>query len=165
MLGKARTLLKVLNILNRTIGVALALFCLTMGFILADRLPAILARTNHAVDPANVVQTLRLGVLAVSLMIWLVHRVLRGLIAIIDTIPVGRAFSAENAQRLREVGWFMLGINLLDLGYGLFAVSRLGPFSGWSFTLSGWIACLMIFILASVWQQGVQMRDELEGTV
>jgi hypothetical protein len=35
----------------------------------------------------------------------------------------------------------------------------------WSFGLTGWIAVLMLFVLARVFHQGARMREELEGTV
>ncbi len=166
MLGKTRTVLKILNLLNWTLAAAMMLGCLTMGFVLADRTAALVARIHPGLfEPADALLVLRLVVLVLPVMAWLVHRVLRGLIAIIDTIPAGQAFSAANAARLHGIARDMLAINVVDLLFGLFAYSRLGPFSGWNFTLSGWVACLMLFVLAGVWQQGVAMRDELEGTV
>jgi hypothetical protein len=36
---------------------------------------------------------------------------------------------------------------------------------GWSFSITGWLAVLLLFVLARVFDQGTRMRDDLEGTV
>jgi hypothetical protein len=35
----------------------------------------------------------------------------------------------------------------------------------WSFSPTRWVAVLLLFVLARVFEQGAQMREELEGTV
>lgn len=165
MLAKARIVLKALNILNWGVGVILIAFLGYMGFAAPGRLMAI-ARTGHpSLNPEAVVLAVRGTVLLLPVMAWLVDRILRTLVAIINTIPSGQAFTAANAVRLRRIAWFMLAIYAIDLVWGVALYSQLGPYSGWSFTLSGWVASMMLFILASVWQDGVAMRDDLEGTV
>jgi hypothetical protein len=39
------------------------------------------------------------------------------------------------------------------------------PLSGWSFNITGWIAVLLLFVLARVFEQGAAMREDIEGTV
>jgi hypothetical protein len=36
---------------------------------------------------------------------------------------------------------------------------------GWNFSLTRWLAVLLLFVLARVFEQGAHMREELEGTV
>ena len=36
---------------------------------------------------------------------------------------------------------------------------------GWSFSATGWLAVLLLFVLARVFNEGAEMRYELEGTV
>jgi hypothetical protein len=35
----------------------------------------------------------------------------------------------------------------------------------WGFSLTRWLAVLLLFVLARVFEQGARMREELEGTV
>ena len=35
----------------------------------------------------------------------------------------------------------------------------------WEFSLTRWLAVLMLFVLARVFEQGARMREELDGTV
>lgn len=35
----------------------------------------------------------------------------------------------------------------------------------WNFSLTRWLAVLLLFVLARVFEHGTRMRDELEGTV
>jgi Protein of unknown function (DUF2975) len=91
------------------------------------------------------------------------------LIAIIDTVKVGSPFIIENAKRLREMGWLVLAseaLALLGMPLSVWLEQSLGE-GDYKFTLSfdAIITALLLFILARVFQQGAQMRDELEGTV
>ena len=35
----------------------------------------------------------------------------------------------------------------------------------WNFSLTRWLAVLLLFVLSRVFEQGARMRDDLEGTV
>jgi hypothetical protein len=35
----------------------------------------------------------------------------------------------------------------------------------WTFSVTRWIAVLLLFVLARVFEQGARMREDLEGTV
>ena len=35
----------------------------------------------------------------------------------------------------------------------------------WSFSLTPWLAVVLLFVLARVFDEGTRMRDDLEGTV
>lgn len=99
----------------------------------------------------------------------LTHIVLTRLLAIVETVRLGDPFVAENAARLQTIAWMVLGLELLHLAVGAIAaaVSTNGhPLDiDWNFSLTPWLAVLLLFVLARVFEHGTRMRDELEGTV
>jgi len=96
------------------------------------------------------------------------HVVLTRLLAIVETVRLGDPFVAENAARLKAMAWAVLGLELLHLAVGALAV---GPLSNsqldldWSFSVIPWLAVLLLFVLAQVFDDGARMRDDLKGTV
>ena len=97
------------------------------------------------------------------------HRILTQLLAIVDTVRDGDPFVARNAARLRTIAWWVLGLELLHLvvgGIASFASAGGQPLDiDWSFSFTPWIAVLLLFVLARVFEQGARMREDLEGTV
>jgi Protein of unknown function (DUF2975) len=105
-------------------------------------------------------------------LIALLRKFLIHLRAIVDTVDDGDPFVMDNAKRLRAMAW--LSIIAYPLGLLL-------DFVGWSIDklddpkvefdfeavidLTGLLTILLLFILARVFEQGVAMREELEGTV
>ena len=91
------------------------------------------------------------------------------LLAIVETVRIGDPFVAGNAARLRGIAWAVLGLELLHLGVGAVAAAvSTGAASldvGWSFSVTRWLAVLLLFVLAVVFEQGTRMRADLEGTV
>lgn len=168
MLATSRWILRVLNWLNWGLGIPALLALLFAGFVVPDQLSAALTRSNAGLDGQVVATWLRWVSLIILPVIPLGHVILTRLVAMIDSVPVGAALSGTNADRLRQIGWALMGINFLDLAFGavtVWAESRMDNALGWSFTLTGWLAALMLFILARVFQDGAAMREELEGTV
>ena len=104
-----------------------------------------------------------LGLVGVPLS-WIV---LTRLLAIVNTVRAGDPFVAENAARLQAIAWAVLGQQLLQLVVGRIgsAVSTPSPLHISAFSPSGWLAVVMLFVLARVFGEGSRMRDELEGTV
>ena len=78
-------------------------------------------------------------------------------------------FLPENAARLLAIAWAALGLEVLHLGVGVvrkMASSPSHPFDiDWEFSLTGWLAVLLLFVLARVFDQGTRMREDLEGVV
>lgn len=94
--------------------------------------------------------------------------VLTRLLAIVMTVRAGAAFVAQNAARLQAIAWAVLGQQLLQLAIG--GIARVVSTPGHSlrisaFSPSGWLAVLLLFVLARVFAEGARMREELEGTV
>ncbi len=97
-----------------------------------------------------------------------VHILLTRLTALVGDAARGLAFTDANAARLRMMGWALLAINMVDIAYGWLSVrasAETGEYFGWSFSLTGWIAVPMLFVLAHVFREGTAMREDLEGTV
>src|SRR5438874_9958410 len=93
--------------------------------------------------------------------------VLTRLLAIVDTVRLGDPFVAGNAARLKTMAWALLGLELLHLAIGAVAValSNTQMDLDWSFSVTRWLAVLLLFVLAQVFDDGARMRDDLKGTV
>ena len=76
---------------------------------------------------------------------------------------------AANARRLQAIAWALLGLQLLSLAIGTIADAVSTPAHpvhvDAGFSISGWLAVLLTFLLARVFAEGTLMRDDLEGTV
>jgi hypothetical protein len=86
----------------------------------------------------------------------------------IDMARAGEPFSRVNAARLKTIAWALLATQLLDLGFGIVVgemQSAIGTPLPWSFGLTGWLAVLMLFVLARMFAHGAEMQDELAATV
>ncbi|HUF17762.1 MAG TPA: DUF2975 domain-containing protein [Thermoanaerobaculia bacterium] len=95
--------------------------------------------------------------------------VLKRLLAIVGTVRAGDPFVAANASRLQIIAWTLLALQLLSIVIGAVAraistpVHPFNPDAG--FSINGWLAVLLTFLLARVFAEGTRMRDDLEGTV
>lgn len=91
------------------------------------------------------------------------------LLDIVESVRTGEAFSRDNAGRLRTIAWALLVLQLLHLGVVAIAsaIAKQGvPLRlGGRFQLGGWLAILLLFVLAQVFLEGTRMREDLEGTV
>jgi hypothetical protein len=106
----------------------------------------------------------RAALLIASLMVPLAHVLLTRLRDIVETVRAGDPFVSANAGRLTTIAWSLLGIQLLDLAFGITSYAA-EPIFGWTFSLTGWLAVVLLFILARVFAHGTEMREELAGTV
>jgi hypothetical protein len=97
------------------------------------------------------------------------HILLTRLRSIVETVRQGDPFVAVNAARLQTMAWALLGLELLHLAVGAIAAAVSSPSQpldlDWSFSVSGWLAVLLLFVLARVFDHGTRLRDDLEGTV
>lgn len=94
--------------------------------------------------------------------------VLTRLLAMVATVRAGDPFVAENAARLQAIAWAVLGQQLLQLAVGLIGrtvSTPAHPLHISAFSTGGWLAVLLLFVLARVFAEGARMRDDLEGTV
>src|SRR5712692_5053621 len=86
-----------------------------------------------------------------------VHFVLTRLLTIVETVSVGNPFVVANAARLQGIAWAVLGLELLHFAVGIVAASvstATAPLNlSWGFSLTRWLAVLMLFVLARVFEQ------------
>lgn len=168
MLVLSKRVLMVLVVLN---WVFVAFFAAVLVFLLSPVSATIAADLAQAygVDRAAIVVRAMAWVMVLAIMTGVVVNVLfRRMLAIVRSAIDGDAFTLVNARRLRTVGWALLMVQILDLGFGMISLaidSRAGEPFGWTPSVGGWIAALMVFVLARVFEQGSRMRDELAMTV
>ena len=95
--------------------------------------------------------------------------VLKRLLAIVETVRAGDPFVNANTYRLQAIAWVLLALNLLSIVFGAIAKTVSTPAHplhlNAGFSISGWLAVLLTFLLARVFAEGRLMREDLEGTV
>jgi hypothetical protein len=95
--------------------------------------------------------------------------VLKRLLAIVETVRAGDPFIASNANRLQAIAWALLALNVLSIVIGAIAKTVSTPAHpihlDAGFSINGWLAVLLTFLLARVFAEGTHMREDLEGTV
>ena len=106
-----------------------------------------------------------LGLVAIPLN----HMILKRLLAMVETVRAGDPFVAVNAERLRVIAWVLLALQILSMvigGIGEAISTREHPVDlDAGFSISGWLAVLLTFVLARVFAEGTLMREDLEGTI
>jgi hypothetical protein len=100
---------------------------------------------------------------------WLNYNVLKYLLAMVRTVRAGDPFIAANARRLHGIAWALLGIQVLSVVIGAIGKGVSTPEAplhlNAGFSVSGWLAVILTFLLAQVFAEGTHMREDLEGTV
>ncbi len=166
LLATTRLALRVLVILNFLFGIGIAaLFALS----LAAPLWLQVGLGFRAEAPAALMVGLRvimvIGLFGVALAYVFFSRTL----AIVQTVRDGDPFIPDNARALQALAWVQLGGQLLNLGVGAVCAAVSTPSDpldvGWSASVDGWLAVLLLFVLARVFDLGTRMRADLEGTV
>jgi DUF2975 family protein len=129
--------------------------------------------TAFKLPPSPEAERLVMGLRAIAMLglaaIPLNHVVLKRLLAIVETVRGGDPFVAANASRLQAIAWALLALNLLSLVIGAVAKAVSTPAHPLNldagFSINGWLAVLLTFLLARVFSEGALMREDLEGTV
>jgi len=124
-------------------------------------------------SPSPEAERLVMGLRAIAVLglaaIPLNYAVLKRLLAIVETVRAGDPFVAANASRLQAIAWVLLAVNLLSIVIGAIARTVSTPANPLhidaGFSISGWLAVLLTFLLARVFAEGALMREDLEGTV
>ena len=159
-------LLRILIVLNWLTGAAI----LVLLFVMPNE-RWIMSALNLSPSPHadRVVFGLRtaaaLGVVAVLFN----HVILKRLVTIVETVRAGDPFVAANAARLQTIAWALLALQIVSLAIAAIGKALTTPahpihFSA-GFSINGWLAVLLTFLLARVFAAGTLMRDDLEGTV
>ncbi len=91
------------------------------------------------------------------------------LLSIVESVRTGKPFTTENAGRLRIISWAMVGLEMLHICVVAIAsavsTKEVPLHIKDTFHITGWLAILMLFVLAQVFLEGTRMREDLEGTV
>jgi hypothetical protein len=97
------------------------------------------------------------------------YAILKRLLAIVETVRAGDPFVAANADHLQSIAWALLALQLLSLVIGAIVKSISTPehpvHINAGFSINGWLAVLLTFLLARVFAEGSFMREDLAGTV
>ncbi|HEX4694527.1 DUF2975 domain-containing protein [Sphingomonas sp.] len=95
--------------------------------------------------------------------------VLRALARIVKTVRARDPFTRVNAARIQTIAWALLALQLIHVAVAAIAASIAtgdAPLKlGGAGTITGWLAVVLLFVLAGVFREGAAMRDDLEGTV
>jgi hypothetical protein len=97
------------------------------------------------------------------------HAILMRLLRMVETVRRGDPFVADNAYRLNAIAWFLLALQLIGMiigGIGEAISTPQFPVElDAGFSVNGWLAVILTFVLARVFAEGALMREDLEGTV
>ena len=104
--------------------------------------------------------------LGVVLLSWVI---LKRLLAMVLTVRAGDPFVPANASRLQTIGWALLVLQIIGLVIAAIAKAVSTPEHPLKldagFSVNGWLAVLLTFLLARVFEEGTLMREDLDGTV
>ncbi len=162
----ARVVLRILVVGNWLMGAAI----LALLFLTPNRRWIISALDlSPSLETDRVVMALR-GVAVLGLVgVGFNYAILTRLLAIVETVRDGDPFVALNAARLQVIAWALLTLQVLSVIIG--AIGKSVSTSSHpvdldaGFSVNGWLAVLLTFLLARVFAEGTRMRDDLEGTV
>ena len=162
----AYIVLRILVVVNWLSGLAIVVLLLVMPheqWIMA----------SFKIPPSPDTSRLIMGLRAVALIglatVPLNYAILRRLLAIVGTVRAGDPFVAANAQRLQTIAWALLALQVLSLVIGAIGRAISSPahpvdFDA-GFSINGWLAVLLTFVLARVFAEGTIMREDIDGTV
>lgn len=156
---------------------SMVMIAIGAGAVLTVQRGGILADLAAANAPGETYPAMIAILLLVAGLLFLVLCFVIQLKRIADTVGQGDPFQPANADRLRRMAWFSLGIQGIELVLG-WLVARYGEYAqavgsddvtigidGGGASLTGLALAVVLFILARVFRHGAAMRDDLEGTV
>src|SRR5688572_9761263 len=162
----AYLLLRILVVVNWLLGVAILLLLVVM-----PNREWIMSALEIAPSPEadRIVMGLRaiagIGLVAILLN----YAIFKRLLAIVETVRAGDPFVPVNALRLQETAWVLLALQLLGLAIAAIVRTISTPEHpiniNAGFSVNGWLAVLLTFLLARVFAHGTLMREDLEGMV
>jgi hypothetical protein len=162
----AYAVLRILVVVNWLFGAAILALLLIMPhqqWIMAA------FKISPSPDAARLIMGLRAVAVLGLVGIPLNYAVLDQLLEIVRAVRAGDPFIPANARRLQTIAWALLALQLLSMVIGAIAKAVSTPAHpvhlDAGFSISGWLAVLLTFVLARVFAQGTLMRDDLEGTV
>jgi hypothetical protein len=162
----AHVVLRILVVLNWLMGAAILALLVAMPneqWIMSAFKLAPSPDADRVVMGLRAVAVLGLAVIPLN------YLVLKKLLAIVETVRAGDPFVATNAQRLQTIAWALFALQLLSIVIGAIGKAISTPAHpvhlDAGFSINGWLAVLLTFLLARVFAEGAHMREDLEGTV
>ncbi len=157
-------------LLQYLLPLAAVLFALLLGaaFVQGAQLASELAgEPETAADPRGALLAFKVAMLSAIIATGAIWLVVRHLLALLRNVQGGEAFLRGNSRHLRGMG---LGLVVFMTAYVASKVviqwqvpSARGV--DWLAVLPGLIAILLMFVLASIFDEGAEMREELEATI
>lgn len=162
----AHTVLRILVVVNWMAGVLILV--LLFGMPVSEWI-----RKAIGIAPGPEADKIIVGLVSIAaiglLSIPLNYMILKRLIAMVETVRDGDPFVAANAQRLEVIARLLLVLQVLGMIIGAIGKAITTPERPINidagFSVNGWLAVLLTFLLARVFAAGTVMRDDLEGTV
>ena len=162
----AHIVLRILIILNWLMAAAILALLIALP---NERWIMSAFKLSPSPDADRVIMGLRAVAVLGLVTIPLNYGILKRLLAMVETVRAGDPFVAANAERLRTIAWSLLALQLLSVVIGAIGKAVSTPtipvHLDAGFSLNGWLAVLLTFLLARVFAEGTLMRDDLEGTV
>ena len=162
----AYIVLRTLVVLNWLMGAAILVLLVAMP---NERWIMSAFKLSPSPDTERLVMGLRAVAVLGLAVVPLNHAVLKRLLAIVETVRAGDPFVAANAHRLQAIAWALFALQLLSIVIGAIGKSVSTPAHpvhlDAGFSINGWLAVLLTFLLARVFAKGTLMREDLEGTV
>ena len=163
----AYVVLRILIVLNWLYGVAI------LGLLVATIVTEQWTMTALGISPSSEIRRLIVPLRAIAALgliaIPLHYAILKRLLAMVETVRRGDPFVAANAYRLQAIAWALLALQLLSMVIGGIGEAISTPeypiHLDAGFSVSGWLAVILTFVLARVFAEGALMREDLEGTI
>ena len=158
--------LRILIVLNWLLGAAILVLLLVMP---NEQWIVSAFKLTPGPEAERIIMGLRavavLGLIAIPIN----YLVLKRLIAIVETVRASDPFVPRNAERLYVIAWALLALQVLSMiigGIGDAISTPQHPVNlDAGFSVNGWLAVLLTFVLARVFAEGTVMREDLEGTI
>ena len=166
LLGVSRLLVSILRVLNLVVG-ALLIAMFVASFVFEPVFREFFSKRPPRIDPGLLIPALRVWMLLAIPAIAAVHILYSRLLAMIEAVRAGDPFVPENAVRLKTIAWCLLGVQIFDLMCGVMAaiMNAAGSNIDWSFSATGWVAVVLVFVLARVFEEGARIRADLEAMI
>jgi hypothetical protein len=162
----AYVVLRILIVLNWLVGVAILALLLVMP---NEQWIMSALKLTPGTEAERVVMGLRAVAVLGLVTIPINYAILKRLLAMVSTVRAGDPFVAANAYRLQAIAWELLVLQILSLVIGAIGRAISTPSHpvdlDAGFSINGWLAVLLTFILARVFAEGTLMREDLRGTV
>jgi hypothetical protein len=163
-LSVSHKVLRLLIVLNWLFGAAI-LGMLIWTFVAAE----FVARALGTDDSPRALLGMRLIMVVGIVAAPITHAILSRLLSIVETVRAGDPFVSDNASRLQTIAWCVLALELSRLVVVATANSvstAARPIHiDWNLSVTPWLAVLLLFVLARVFDHGARLREDLDGTV